>query len=149
MNCVAQVHKESIALPAEPRHDVVIREMLPVKQICCCYADRVCGPHLQLRVTLRQVQGGTGCFAQECICQCARDEAGLTTLVLEHCHRFPGFHSKLQRLIVDLTGCSRSTVRGAHGVVSESDLLPIVAVLLVPPDGDKVFDQALADFANK
>ena len=49
--------------------------------------------------------------------------------------------------MVDSTGCSRSTVRGAHGAVGKRDLLPIVAVLLVPPDDDLVLDCALADFA--
>ena len=147
MNCVVQVHEENIALPAEPCQDVVIRELLPVKLIYYCYMDGLCGPQLQLRVTLLQVQGGTGCFTQEWIDQCVRDESDLTTFVLEYCHGFPGFYSKLKRLMVDLAGQSYSTVRGAHGVVGESDLLPIVAVLLVPPDNDKVFDQALADFA--
>ena len=83
MNCVAQVHKESIGLPEEPRHDVIIREFLPVKQICCCYANGVCGPQLQILVTLLQFQGNTGCFAQECIDQCVRDESDLKDKYLQ------------------------------------------------------------------
>ena len=47
--------------------------------------------------------------------------------------------------MVDSTGCSRGAVRGAHGVVDESDFLTIVAVLLVSPDDHQIFDQAFAD----
>ena len=82
MKCVAQVHEELIALLVESHHDVVVRELLSVNQMCCRDADGVCGPQLQLGVTLLQIQGGTGCFTQEWVDRYVRDEYGPTTLVL-------------------------------------------------------------------
>ena len=48
VDCVAQVHKEGVADPAEPCHDVVVRELFSVEQVSCCDADGVRRPELEL-----------------------------------------------------------------------------------------------------
>ena len=55
MDCVAQVEKESVASPAEPCRDAVVRELLSVEQVCCCDADGVRQPELKFWVPLLQV----------------------------------------------------------------------------------------------
>ena len=67
VDCVSQVDQEGRAHPAESCHNIMVRQLLTVEEVCVRDTDGVCGPEAKLLFVVLKVQCGARCLAEEAI----------------------------------------------------------------------------------
>ena len=80
-----------------------------------------------------QVESDPGCVTQKTIDHCVGDELDFVAFVFEDAHRFMGFHAQADGTIVDRKAGTGGAVSGVFGIITEGDLLAILAIFLGAP----------------
>jgi len=65
VECVGQIHRESVAAPIQAVLDVGIREPGAIEEVCGCDANGVAGPDKEVLVVVRYFEDLVCCMPEE------------------------------------------------------------------------------------